>query len=194
MVEYLAVSSRPSSPSAKAQKNKTKGEKMKRKTKSHLAILRVSRGGVIAALYIALTHLAALLGLASGVIQFRISEALCVLAIVLPEAIPALAVGCFVANLTTGCLILDVVFGSAATLIGAVGAYLLKKAPTWVATLPTVLANAVIVPFVLMFVYKLEGGYIFFFATVAIGELACATVLGTILAKSLKKTHIFANM
>ena len=167
---------------------------MKRKTKSHLATRKLVRGGLIAALYVALTHLAAAVGLSSGIIQFRISEALCVLPIFLPEAIPALAIGCFIANLTTGCLIWDVVFGSLATLIGAVGAYLLRRLPTPVATLPTVLANAIIVPFVLLFVYMLEGGYLFFMLTVALGEIVCATILGTLLAEAVKKTKMLDEM
>lgn len=167
---------------------------MKRKTKSHLAARSLARGGLIAGLYVALTHLAAAIGLSSGVIQFRISEALCILPIFLTEAIPALAIGCFIANLTTGCLIWDVVFGTLATLIGAVGAYLLRRLPTPIATLPTVLANAIIVPFVLMWVYMLEGGYFFFMLTVGLGEIVCATVLGTLLAGAVKKTKIFDEM
>ena len=167
---------------------------MKRKTKSHLAAGSLARGGLIAALYVALTHLAAALGLSSGVIQFRLSEALCVLPIFLPEAIPALTIGCLIANLTTGALIWDVVFGALATLIGAIGAYLLRKLPVPVATLPTVLANAVIVPFVLLWAYMLEGGYFFFMLTVGLGEIVCATILGSLLAKSIKKTKIFDEL
>lgn len=167
---------------------------MKRKTKSHLAAHTLARGGLIAALYVALTHLAAALGISSGVIQFRLSEALCVLPIFMPEAIPALTIGCFIANLTTGCLIWDVVFGALATLIGAVGAYLLRRLPAPLATLPTVLANAIIVPFVLMWAYMLEGGYFFFMLTVALGELVCATVLGSLLAGAVKKTKMFSDL
>ena len=161
---------------------------MKRNTKSSLAIRRLARGGLIAALYVGLTYLAMLFGLASGVIQFRISEALCILPIFLPEAVPALALGCFLANLLTGCAIWDVILGSVATLIGAVGARVIgKRFHPALATLPTVLANAIIVPFVLMYVYMLEGGYLFFMLTVGIGEIVCASILGTILATTLKK-------
>ena len=153
--------------------------------------LRLARGGLIAALYVALTYLAAALGLASGVIQFRLSEMLCILPIFLPEAIPALTIGCLISNILTACLPLDVVFGSLATLIGAIGAYALRRVKlTWVATLPTVLANAIIVPFVLLLVYEIEGTYPFFMLTVGIGEIVCATVLGTMLATTLKKTKI----
>ena len=177
-----------------AQKTKLQEKKMKRRTKSHLAILRVARGGVIAALYVALTYLAAALGLSSGVIQFRISEALCILPIFLPEAVPALAIGCLVANLLTGSLIGDVIFGALATLIGALGAYLLRRANPVLATLPTVVANMVIVPFVLLFTYGLEGSYFFFMMTVALGEIVCATILGSILAKAVASARIFDNL
>lgn len=167
---------------------------MKRKTKSGLAVLRIARGGLIAALYVALTYLAATLGLSSGVIQFRLSEALCVLPIFLPEAIPALAVGCLLANLLTGCLIWDVIFGALATLIGAVGAYLLRRFPAWIASIPTVLANAIIVPFILIFTYKVEGTYLFFMLTVGAGEIVCASLFGSILAHTVKKTRILDNL
>ena len=168
---------------------------MKRTTTTSLAIRRVARGGLIAALYVALTYLTSIFGLASGVIQFRLSEALCILPIFLPEAIPALAVGCFIANLVSGCLIWDVIFGTIATLIGAVGAYLLRKCKlTWVATIPTILSNAIIVPFVLMYVYMLEGGYLFFMMTVGVGEIVCAGVLGALLAETVKKTKVFEKL
>ncbi|MBR4018021.1 MAG: QueT transporter family protein, partial [Clostridia bacterium] len=78
-------------------------------------------GGAIAALYVALTFVSAQLGLSSGVIQLRLSEALCILPIFTPAAIPGLAIGCLLANAMTGCIVLDVILGSVATLIGAVG-------------------------------------------------------------------------
>lgn len=168
---------------------------MKRSTKASLATNRLARGGMIAALYVALTYVAMAFGLSSGVIQFRISEALCVLPIFLPEAIPGLAVGCFAANLLTGCAPWDILFGTVATLIGAVGAYLIgKKLPPWVATIPTVLANAIIVPFILMYVYEAEGTYLFFMATVGLGEIVCATGLGALLAGALNKSKVFGEL
>lgn len=164
---------------------------MKRKNLS--SALYITRGAIVAAMYVALTYLASILGLSSGVIQFRISEALCVLPIFMPEAIPGLAIGCLLSNALTGCVFWDVVFGTVATLIGAVGAYLLRKLPArliWLATLPTVLANAIIVPFVLMYAYGIEGGYFYFMLTVGIGEVVCATIGGTILYFAMKKARI----
>ena len=134
-----------------------------------------------------------MLGLSSGVIQFRISEALCILPVFMPEAIPGLAIGCLLSNALTGCVFWDVVFGTVATLIGAIGAYLLRRLPgklIWIATLPTVLANAIIVPFVLMYAYGIEGGYFYFMLTVGIGEVVCATVGGVLLYFAMKKTNI----
>ncbi|HOA84750.1 MAG TPA: QueT transporter family protein, partial [Bacillota bacterium] len=77
--------------------------------------LFIARAGIIAALYVALTFLSAAMGLASGVIQLRLSEALCVLPVFTPAAIPGLAVGCLIANFATGAVVLDVIFGSLAT-------------------------------------------------------------------------------
>ena len=164
---------------------------MKRKKIS--SALFVTRGAIIAAIYVALTYLASMLGLSSGVIQFRISEALCILPVFMPEAIPGLVIGCLLSNALTGCVPWDVALGTVATLIGAAGAYLLRKLPKkliWIATLPTVLANAIIVPFVLIYAYGIEGGYFFFMLTVGIGEVVCATVGGTLLYFAMKKAKI----
>ncbi len=164
---------------------------MKRKNLS--SALYITRGAIVAAMYVALTYLASMLGLSSGVIQFRISEALCILPIFMPEAIPGLVIGCLLSNALTGCAVWDIVFGTVATLIGAVGAYLLRKLPeklAWLATLPTVLANAIIVPFVLMYAYGIQGGYFYFMLTVGIGEVVCATIGGTLLYFAMKKTRI----
>ena len=95
----------------------------------HTNVQRVAFGGVIAALYVVLTMVAAAFSLASGAIQVRLSEALTILPVFTSAAIPGLTVGCVLANLITGCALWDVVFGSLATLIGAVGTYLLKKKP-----------------------------------------------------------------
>ena len=85
----------------------------------------LTQGAVIAALYVALTYLASLLGLSSGVIQVRLSEALCILPIFLPAAVPGLAVGCLLANALTGAVVMDIVLGPVATLAGALGTRLL---------------------------------------------------------------------
>ena len=103
-------------------------------------------GAVIAAIYVALTM--AFQPISFGPVQFRISEALCILPFFTPAAIPGLFVGCFLSNLFCGAAGLDIVFGSLATLIGAVGSYALRKSKVLVCV-PPILANTIIVPWVL---------------------------------------------
>lgn len=161
--------------------------KNKRKT-TNLAI-----AAIIAALYVVLTYLASALGLASYAIQVRFSEALTILPIFTPAAIPGLFVGCVLANLLTGCAVWDVVFGSLATLLGAIGTYLLRK-HKFVALFPPIVANTLIVPPILLYVYGLEGTYLFFTLTVCLGEIISCGILGTILRKSLEKSKLFDRL
>jgi uncharacterized membrane protein len=153
-------------------------------------IVYICQSGLIAALYTVLTVFVGAFGLASGAVQFRVSEALCVLPFFTPAAIPGLTIGCLISNLLTGCLWQDVLFGTIATLIGAVGARMLKKIP-WLVPLPTVLANTIIVPFVLAYAYHMEGGLPFLMLTVGAGEILSAYVLGIVLLLALKKYERF---
>ena len=144
------------------------------------------QGAIIAALYVVLTYVAKLFGLDSGVIQVRVSEMLCILPIFTPAAIPGLYLGCLISNLLTGAVWLDVLAGPIATLIGALGTYLLRKYPI-AATIPPVLSNALIVPFVLAYGYGVPDTIPFMMLTVGIGEIISVCVLGTGLYFSLKK-------
>ena len=156
--------------------------------------LYLTRGAIIATIYVTLTLLSALFGLDKGVIQFRLSESLCILPVFFAEAVPGLFIGCLIANLVTGAMALDVIFGSIATLIGAIGARLLRKLPDkiiFIATLPTVMANVIIVPILLKYAYSIDGALWFFALTVGIGELAVATIIGTMLYGVLKKSGKF---
>lgn len=157
------------------------------KSKTKMSILFITQAAVIAALYVVLTHLSNLMGLASGVIQVRISEALCVLSFFTPAAIPGLTIGCFLANLTTGCVWMDILFGTLATFLGALGGYLLRKVSAWLVPIPTVLANAFIVPFVLIYAYHVPDAWWFCFLTVGAGELIAAYILGMILYFAARK-------
>lgn len=148
-------------------------------------ILYLTQAGLIAALYTVLTVLVGAFGLANGAIQLRISEALCVLPMFTPAAVPGLAIGCLLSNLLTGCIWQDVLFGTLATLIGAIGARLLRRMP-WLVPLPTVLANTVIVPFVLAYSYGFEGGVLYFMLTVGVGEMLSAYVCGLLLLAAIK--------
>ena len=156
--------------------------------------LFLTRGALIAAMYVALTYLTALFGLDKGVVQFRLSEALCILPAFMPEAVLGLYIGCLIANILTGCVVWDIIFGSLATLIGAIGARLLRKLPAklaWLIPLPTVLANAAIIPFVLIYAYGVPDAYIFILATLTLGEVVCALSLGTALYHVLQKNKFF---
>lgn len=130
----------------------------------------LTRAAIVAALYVVLTYLTNLFGLASGVIQIRMSEALCILPMFTASAIPGLALGCVLANLLTGAVTADVIFGSLATLLGALGTYALRRLK-WLAPLPPVLSNAFIVPLVLRYAYGVPDAYWFMVATVGAGEL-----------------------
>ena len=84
-------------------------------------VLLIVQAALIAAIYVVLTYFISAFNLASGAIQVRISEALTILPVFTPAAIPGLFIGCLLSNLLTGCMPLDVVFGSLATQIGACG-------------------------------------------------------------------------
>lgn len=140
----------------------------------------ITQAAMIAAIYVVLTMFISAFNLASGAIQVRISEALTVLPAFTPAAIPGLFIGCLISNMASGCLPLDVIFGSLATLIGAFGTYLLRKWK-WAVPIPPILANALIVPFVLAYVYHIPGGVPYFMVTVGIGEIISCAILGMIL-------------
>ena len=139
----------------------------------------ITQAAMIAAIYVVLTMFISAFNLASGAIQIRISEALTVLPAFTPAAIPGLFIGCFISNLLSGGMLLDVIFGSLATLIGACGSYLLRKWK-WAVPVPPILSNVLIVPFVLAYVYHLPGGVPYFMATVGIGQIISCGVLGMI--------------
>jgi uncharacterized membrane protein len=139
--------------------------------------MMIANAGLIAALYVVLTYIAASMGLASGTIQVRLSEALTILPVFTVAAVPGLTVGCVLANLLTGCAAWDVVFGSLATLLGAIGTRLMKNTPQ-LAWIPPVVANVAIVPIVLMKVYGVEDAWWFLVLTVGAGELIACGLLG----------------
>ena len=143
--------------------------------------------GLIASLYVVLTFVSAIFGMSSGAIQVRLSEALCVLPAFTSAGIPGLAVGCLISNILFAGNVFDVIFGTLATLIGALGAYWLRKYD-WAVTLPTVIANTLIIPLVIAYGYgSTEASIPFMMLTVGIGEIISAGVLGTALLLVLKK-------
>ncbi len=155
----------------------------------------ITEGAIIAALYIALTYAAFSVNLASGPIQIRFSEALAILPYFTPAAIPGLFIGCLLANVITGCVIWDVLFGSLATLIGALLTYSLRKLPCWLAPIPNIISNSAIVPFVLIYAYGEQSAYYLLLISIFVGEVISSGVIGMILLFSLNKYKnvIFKN-
>ena len=154
--------------------------------------LLLTYGAVIAALYVVLTYLANLVGLASGVIQVRISEALTILPVFTFAAVPGLTIGCLLANLLTGCLPWDIVFGTLATLIGAIGTRIFRK-NRLVAILCPIVSNTIIVPLILRYAYGVPDGLPYLAFTVCIGEVISCGVLGLLLGVALDKSKLFVK-
>lgn len=147
---------------------------------------------MVAASYVVLTYLSAAIGLSSGVIQCRLSEALCILPYFMGwAAVPGLAIGCMLANLLTGSVFYDILFGSIATLLGALGTYALRKFTLrrvrFLLPLATILANILIVPFVLQYAYHVPDAWWFLCLTVGIGEVIAAGVGGVLMSFLLEK-------
>lgn len=149
-------------------------------------VLFLTQAAMIAALYTVLTLLINAFQLANGAIQVRISEALTCLPYFTPAAIPGLFIGCFISNAVTGCHILDTLFGSLATLLGALGTYGLRRWK-WAAPVSPILSNTIIIPFILSYVYEFDGSIPFFMLTVGIGEVLSCGVLGLFLLFTLDK-------
>ncbi len=156
-------------------------------------VLFMTQAAMIAAIYVVLTVMFAPFGF--GEIQVRLSEALTILPIFTPAAIPGLFIGCFFGNVIGGAILPDIIFGSLATLIGACGTYLLRKKNKCLAILPPICSNMVIVPLVLRYGYGVPLPLPFMMLTVGIGELLSCGVLGIVLFSVMKKHEyrIFKN-
>lgn len=119
-----------------------------------------------------------------GEIQVRVAEALVILPFFTPAAIPGLFVGCIIANVMGGSIMLDVVLGSLATLIGAVGSWHLR-ANRFLVLLPPIAANTLIVPYVLRYGYGVPLPIPFMMLTVGIGEVIAVGLFGNVLLSAL---------
>ncbi len=148
-------------------------------------------GAIIAAMYTVLTLVSFSFGLSGGVIQVRISEALTILPFFTPYAISGLFAGCIISNILTGCALWDIVFGSIATLIGALITYASGKIKNpkacFLAPVGPILSNTIIVPLILTYVYGASEAYGFITLTVGIGELVSAGIFGMVLLFALRK-------
>ena len=164
---------------------------MKKASKPRTASARyLTTAAIIAALYVVFTGLSAALGLASGAIQVRLSEALTVLPYFTPAAVPGVTVGCLLANLLTGAPLPDVIFGTLASFLGVLGASFLRKKKYLIA-LPTILSNAIIIPLVLQYAYGIKDAFWYLMLTVGAGEIISAGILGTLLLQVLQKRKLF---
>ena len=156
--------------------------------------LYIVQAGIIGALYVVLTAFAQGFELASGAIQCRFSEALTILPFFTPAAIPGVTIGCLISNLILGNAALDIVFGTLATLIGCLGTYALRKHRI-LCSLPPVISNALIIPFVLRYAYGAEDLIPFMMLTVGAGEIITCMIFGEILLNALfpARRVIFAD-
>jgi len=144
----------------------------------------IIQAAVIAAIYAVLTMLLA--PLSYGFMQVRVSEALTILPYFTPAAIPGLFIGCLVSNLLSPYGMLDVVLGSGATLLAAVGSYMLRSKPILV-PLPPVIANAVIIGSMLHFAYGIPVNLFAIMGWIALGELIACYLIGYPLLRYLRK-------
>ena len=145
----------------------------------------LTQAAMIAAIYVVLTYVFA--PFSFGEVQVRIAEALTILPVFTPAAIPGLFVGCLIGNILGGTILPDIIFGSLATLIGAFFTYQLRDKNKFLAPLPPIAANTIVVPFVLRYGYGVALPIPFMMLTVGIGEVLSCGVLGMVLYFALRK-------
>ena len=173
-----AECSRPSTRKTKLKENR----KMKNKQSK---VLFIAQAAMVAAIYVVLTLVGA--SFSYGEVQVRISEALTILPVFTPAAIPGLFIGCLISNILGGCILPDIIFGSLATLIGAIFTWMLRNKSKYLAPLPPIIANVIVVPFVLRYGYQVPLPIPFMMLTVGIGEVISCGVLGLILHTALSR-------
>ena len=151
------------------------------------------QAALIAAIYVVLTVVFA--PFSFGEVQVRIAEALTILPVFLPAAVPGLFVGCLLGNMLGGAVLPDIIFGSLATLIGALGTRALRKAHPFLAPIPPIAANTLIVPFVLKYAYAVDLPIPFMMLTVGIGEVVSCGIFGLVLYYALngRRAQIFGE-
>ena len=142
------------------------------------------QAAMIAAIYVVLIF--AFQPISFSQIQFRFAEALTILPFFTPAAIPGVTIGCFLGNLLGGADILDIVFGTLATLIGAFGSYAVRK-HKFLVPLPPIISNAIIIPWVLRYAYFESAPIALMMTTVGIGQVISCGILGLILLYALDR-------
>lgn len=144
----------------------------------------LARGAIIAALYTALSLILA--PLSYGEVQIRFSEALTLLPMLMPEAVPALFVGCLLTNILGGCTIFDIVFGSLATLLAALCTRRFRN-NFWLAASMPVIFNGVIVGAVVHFCYAPALPLPLCMLSVAAGEAIACYLVGYLLIRLMRR-------
>lgn len=152
----------------------------------------IAESGIIAAIYVVLTLISTAFGISSGAIQVRLSEALCILPCFTTAAIPGLTVGCLLSNILSGCVIWDIVFGTLATLIGAIGTHLLKS-HRFLASVPPIISNIIIIPLILAKAYHIETAFFLLMLSVGTGEVISCGIFGQLLYTAVSKYGLFQN-
>ena len=147
-------------------------------------VKRMAQAAIIAALYVVLTLIFA--PISFGEVQLRVAEVLTILPMFTSAAVPGLFLGCVIANMCAGAALIDVIAGSFATLIGAIGSYLLRS-NRWLVPVPAILANALIVPLILQYGYGVKLPYLLLFGYIALGEIGGCYILGELFATLLIK-------
>lgn len=148
-------------------------------------LLQITQAALIAAMYVALTFV--FQPISFGAIQVRIAETLTILPLFTTAAVPGLFVGCLLGNILGGAMLPDILLGSLATLLGAVGTRFLRKRFFVLGTIPPILSNTLIIPFILKYAYGMEMSIPFLMLTIFVGEVLSCGVLGSLLALALKK-------
>ncbi len=148
------------------------------------AVYYMVQAAMIAAIYVALTG--AVAPVAFGPVQFRISEALCVLPYFTAAAVPGVSIGCLLSNLLFGAALPDVIFGTLATFLGAVLSYRIR-AHKWLVCVPPILSNTIIIPWVLRYAYGSADLIPVAMLTVGIGEVLSIGVAGNLLLAALER-------
>lgn len=158
----------------------------------------IINSAMIAAAYIALSYISSLLSLSFGAIQFRLSEALNILAAITPAAIPGLTIGCLISNISSPFGIVDIILGTVATLLSAVlinlvGKLKISSIPILAAIPPTILNGIAVAIFTVFFT---DGAatlvtFALTFLSVAVSEFAICLLLGTVVFLTSKKYNLF---
>lgn len=161
-------------------------------TESFSQIQLITQGAAIAAIYVVLTLVFA--PISYGAVQVRVAEALTILPMFTPAAIPGLFAGCLLANFIGGAVIWDIIFGSIATLIGAILGWKLRR-NRWLVPIPAIVSNTVIVPLVLFYAYGVNIPIPLLAVYIAVGEIIGCYVLGQLLTEVLlrNRKYIFGR-